>query len=45
MKAEQESLQKHNKEYKEYFDKQTERMNALRTVNNNLNKKLQVRHQ
>ena len=45
MKAEQESLQKHNKEYKEYFDKQSERMNALRTVNNNLNKKLQVRHQ
>lgn len=43
MKAEQESLQKHNREFKEYFDKQQERMNALRNVNANLNKKLHQR--
>ena len=40
MKTERENLQKHNKEFKEYFEKQQERMNALRNVNNNLNKKL-----
>ena len=33
MKGEHESLSKHNKEFKEYFDKQNERMNALRNVN------------
>lgn len=41
MKAETTNLQKHNKEYKDYFDKQQERMGALRNVNQNLSKKLQ----
>lgn len=45
MKTEQESLQKHNREYKEYFEKQQDRMNSLRTVNQNLSKKLQQKQQ
>lgn len=40
MKTEKDALSKHNHEYKDYFDKQTERMNALRNVNSNLSKKL-----
>ena len=40
VKTENEVLQKCNKDYKEYFESQTRRMNALRNVNANLNKKL-----
>ena len=36
-------LQKHNQEYKEFFDSQNERMNLLRNVNKNLEKKLQAK--
>ena len=43
LKMENENLQKHNKDFKDYFDKQNERMNALRNVNQNLNKKLHQR--
>ena len=41
MKAEKDNLHKTNREYKEYFDKQNDRLNALRNVNQNLTKKLQ----
>ena len=44
MKQEQENLQKHNKDFKEYFEKQQDRLNALRNVNQNLNKKLHQRY-
>ena len=44
MRQEQDTLQKHNKEFKEFFEKQQERMNALRNVNQNLNKKLHQRY-
>lgn len=43
LKLENENLQKHNNDFKDYFDKQNERMNALRNVNQNLNKKLHQR--
>ena len=43
MKSEQDNLTKRNHEYKEYVDKQIERMNALRNVNSNLSKKLHQR--
>ena len=33
MKAEKDNLHKTNREYKEYFDKQNDRLNALRNVN------------
>lgn len=43
LKMENENLQKHNGDFKDYFEKQNERMNALRNVNQNLNKKLHQR--
>ena len=43
MRNEQDNLTKHNKDFKDYFEKQQERMNALRNVNQNLNKKLHQR--
>ena len=43
LKTEQDNLTKHNKDFKDYFEKQQERMNALRNVNQNLNKKLHNR--
>ena len=40
MKDEISKLQKANKEFKEYFEQQNERLNTLRSVNKNLEKKL-----
>ena len=45
MKKEQDDLQKHNKDFKDYYEKQQDRMNALRNVNQNLTKKLQQKLQ
>ena len=44
LKAEQDNLQKHNRDFKDYFEKQQERMSALRNVNQTLNKKMHQRY-